>query len=249
VFRYADAPSDSSVSAELVEKMQITLLGGFQLTRSGIRVAVPAAGQRLLAFLGVRGQVSRSLAAGTLWAEVTDEHALGSLRSTIWRLNRSGPRLVTTHADTLSLAPMIDIDVRSFVIAAATVNAGQSEGERERVLEAGDLLPGWYDDWVLLERERLRQVRLHALEVLAARFTESRQFGPALDVALETVRVDPLRESAHRAVVAVHLAENNVAEAVRHYRTFRALLLGELGIEPSPEFKAMLPGQALVRMV
>jgi DNA-binding SARP family transcriptional activator len=48
--------------------------------------------------------------------------------------------------------------------------------------------------------------------------------------------------------VAVHLAEGNVAEAVRHYRRFRDLLRGELGIEPSPEFTAMLPGQALVRM-
>ncbi|MFL6120442.1 BTAD domain-containing putative transcriptional regulator [Actinophytocola sp.] len=231
--------------------MRIRLLGGFQLARNGMRVAVPAAGQRLLAFLGVRGQVSRSLAAGTLWAEVTDEHALGSLRSTIWRLNRGGLRLMTTHADTLSLSPVIRTDVGSFTTAAATINAGRDHGEeeREQVLAAGELLPGWYEDWVLLERERLRQVRLHVLEILSARFTANRQFAPALDVALETVRVDPLRESAHRAVVAVHLAENNVAEAVRHYRGFRTLLLGELGIEPSPEFTAMLPGQALVRMV
>ncbi|HVQ19218.1 MAG TPA: BTAD domain-containing putative transcriptional regulator, partial [Actinomycetes bacterium] len=190
------------------------------------------------------------LTAGTLWAEVTDEHALGSLRSTIWRLNRNGLRLVSTQADTLHLSPMVDIDVQSFTTAATHVmTTGQDHDDNDRILEADELLPGWYDDWVLLERERLRQVRLHALEVLAARFTADRQFGPALNVALETVRVDPLRESAHRAVVAVHLAENNVVEAVRHYRGFRNLLLGELGIEPSPEFTAMLPGQALVRMV
>lgn len=181
---------------------------------------------------------------------MTDEHALGSLRSTIWRLNRNGIRLVSTQADTLSLSPTVDIDVQAFTTAATRVMThDHDDNEQTRILEADELLPGWYDDWVLLERERLRQVRLHALEILAARFTAARQFGSALDVALETVRVDPLRESAHRAVVAVHLAENNVVEAVRHYRGFRNLLLGELGIEPSPEFTAMLPGQALVRMV
>jgi DNA-binding SARP family transcriptional activator len=224
------------------------LLGGFRLEHNGVDVAVPAASQRLLAFLGVRGPVSRALAAGTLWAAVTDEHALGSLRSAIWRLNRTGLRLVTTHADTLSLAPMITVDVQRFSTAATRImTADHGTDEHERVLSADELLPGWYDDWVLFERERLRQMRLRALEVLASRYTDARQFGPALDAALESVRIEPLRESAHRAVVAVHLAEGNVVEALRHYHGFRDLLFDELGIDPSPEFTSMLPVRALAR--
>jgi DNA-binding SARP family transcriptional activator len=62
------------------------------------------------------------------------------------------------------------------------------------------------------------------------------------------VRTEPLRESAHRAVVSVHLAEHNVVEAVRHYRAFRKLLGEELGMEPSPDFTSMLPYEAVIRL-
>jgi DNA-binding SARP family transcriptional activator len=143
---------------------------------------------------------------------------------------------------------MVTVDVQGFTTAATRVmTTSPDTAEHQRILSAGELLPGWYDDWVLFERERLRQLRLRTLEVLASHYTESRQFGPALDAALESVRIEPLRESAHRAVVAVHLAEGNVVEALRHYHGFRDLLFDELGIDPSPEFTAMLPGRALAR--
>jgi DNA-binding SARP family transcriptional activator len=97
----------------------------------------------------------------------------------------------------------------------------------------GELLPGWYDEWVLLERERLRQLRLHALEMLADKLTTVGRYGEAVQVAYAAVRAEPLRESAHRAVVRVHLAEGNLAEAGRAYAAFRDLLADELGVVPT----------------
>ena len=97
----------------------------------------------------------------------------------------------------------------------------------------GDLLPGWYDDWVLLERERLRQVRLQALEAVAARLASLGRHGEALQAAHAAIRAEPLRESAHRLMVRIHLAEGNVAEAVRAYELFRTMLEHELGVPPS----------------
>jgi DNA-binding SARP family transcriptional activator len=94
---------------------------------------------------------------------------------------------------------------------------------------------------VLLERERLRQLRLHALDALAESLIRQGKPALALEAAWASVRAEPLRESAHRAVVSAHLGEGNVSEAVRHYRAFRRLLHEELGVEPSPRFARMLP--------
>src|SRR5439155_9485234 len=95
-------------------------------------------------------------------------------------------------------------------------------------------LPDWYDDWLLFERERFRQVSLHALEVLADQLVRAGELSRALEAALSAVRSEPLRESAHRAVIRVHLAEGNRAEAIRHYELCRRLLRERLGVRPSP---------------
>jgi DNA-binding SARP family transcriptional activator len=104
----------------------------------------------------------------------------------------------------------------------------------------GDLLPGWYDDWVLLERERIHHTRLHVLEALARGFTEAQDFAQALECALTAVEIDPLRESARRSLIQVHLAEGNTVEAVREYRRFSSVLDAELGIKPTPQLTGML---------
>src|SRR4051794_25150349 len=77
----------------------------------------------------------------------------------------------------------------------------------------GELLPGWYDDWVLLAREGLRQLRMHALEVLADRLTGVGRFGEAVQAAYAAVGMEPLREGAHRGLVRGHLAEGKEGAA------------------------------------
>ena len=109
---------------------------------------------------------------------------------------------------------------------------------------AVDLLPDWYEDWVVGERERLRQLRLHALELLALRLTARGSFGLAAEAGLAALRSDPLRESANRALIRVFLAEGNPAEAVRHYRSYSTLLERELGLAPSAQMRELLEGLA-----
>ena len=86
---------------------------------------------------------------------------------------------------------------------------------------------------MLLERERVRQLRMHALEALAEKLAAAGRYGEAVQAAYAAVVAEPLRESAHRAVVRVHLVEGNVAEAVRAYDSFRTMLAEELGVAPS----------------
>ncbi|MEV4389408.1 bacterial transcriptional activator domain-containing protein, partial [Micromonospora sp. NPDC049580] len=127
-------------------------------------------------------------------------------------------------------------DVATLGAASAALLAGGAPagvGAGVPALATGELLPGWYDDWVLTERERLRQTQLYALEALAERLTAQGRFSEAVQVALTAVQLEPLRESATRVLIAVHLAERNINEAVRRLELFRADLGRELGVAPT----------------
>jgi DNA-binding SARP family transcriptional activator len=74
---------------------------------------------------------------------------------------------------------------------------------------------------------------MQALEALAVRLASLGRHGEALEAASAAISAEPLRESAHRTVVGVHLAEGNVVEAVRAFEVFRTMLEEELGVPPS----------------
>ena len=93
---------------------------------------------------------------------------------------------------------------------------------------------------MLVERERLRQLRIHALEQLATFLSELGRHAEALEAALAAVTAEPLRETAQRALIIVHLAEGNASEALRQYESYRRLLLENLGVEPSPTLQKLI---------
>lgn len=220
--------------------VHLQLLDRFHVTGGHGPIEVSATGQRLIALLALRGSASRSVVAGTLWPEVTENRAHGSLRTTLWRLHRAGEAIVGSTMDMLTLTAAVHVDVRSYTeLALRTLNR-PDDGCLTTMLGGGELLPGWGEEWLVFERERLRQLRMHALEAMAAHLMERRQFALALEAALQCSRLEPLRESAHRAIVAVHLAEHNIHEALRHYGTFQELVRDELAIEPSEAFTAMV---------
>ncbi|MGW5735822.1 MULTISPECIES: AfsR/SARP family transcriptional regulator [Streptomyces] len=236
-----------AVRGDAPPALRLRLLGGFHLGRGegdgGDQVDVSASGQQLLALLGLRGPTTRSALAGTLWPDVTEERARACLRTAIWRLNAASSAVCDPRPGVLALGRHVRMDVQDFTATARRILAAPAEGTGaacSALMGMGELLPGWHQDWVVFERERLHQLRLHALEALSARLVVREQYAPALEAALESIRIDPLRESAHRAVVTVHLAENNLAEAVRHFKAFRGLLRTELGIEPSEQFRTMV---------
>ncbi|MFG2966661.1 BTAD domain-containing putative transcriptional regulator [Streptomyces sp. NPDC048288] len=233
--------------------LTLRLFGAFRLEGADGIVAVPASARRLLAYLGLHKRAPRSVVAGALWPDSAEEHAHGSLRTALWRLRRMRQPAVRCDGDSLYLADGVRVDVDDFTRAALRLTApapapapAPDHGPDHTppplaVLESGELLPGWDEEWIGPERERLRQLRLHALESLSVRLTVRGCHALALEAALRCVAIEPLRESAHCAVVAVHLAEHNVVEAVRHYEAFRRLLREELGLEPSARMSGMFP--------
>ena len=134
------------------------------------------------------------------------------------------------------------VDVKEVVELARELLAGtdRRSSDFDRVCLAGDLLPDWYEDWVLIERERLRQLRLHALEALADQRVREGRFAEAADAALAAIAGEPLRESSQRALIRVHIAEGNFGEAVRQYRLYSELLFEEMGVDPSPQLESMM---------
>lgn len=102
-----------------------------------------------------------------------------------------------------------------------------------------ELLPGWYDDWILVETDKWRQLRLHALESLANTLCDLRHFGQAAVAAAAAIAADPLRETARAAMIRVHLGEGNRSEATREFALYRNLVLRELGTEPTDRIRLL----------
>ena len=225
---------------------RLSLLGSFELRCGGEPVRLPMSAQRALVFVALHDRpVRRSLVAGTLWMDSKEALAGASLRSALWRLRHPGHPLIEATPSHLRLASDLRVDYRDAVEQAQGLCAGA--WPRGRVADnpllewlSTDLLPDWWDEWVLLERERYRQLRLHALEALCATLAAQGRFAQAVAAGLAAVACEPLRESAHRLLVQVHLQEGNRAEALHQYAICRRLLRDELGLAPSPSLERLV---------
>lgn len=218
---------------------RLGLLGGFEFRNRHRLVTIARPAQRLLAFLGVRSRPQlRTTVASTLWADVSEDRAAANLRSALWKIRRSGWSPVMVSGSHLCLSDAVDVDLTSLVARARRLVADDSPLDREDVdipALADDLLPGWDEDWLVVEREALRQLRVHALESLCRRLSAQGRHAEAIDAGQAAVAADPLRETAQRALVEAHLAEGNASEAIRQLRLYRRALEDCLGIQPSTD--------------
>jgi DNA-binding SARP family transcriptional activator len=221
----------------------VALLGGFELRVDGEAVALPLAAQRVVAFLAIQSRpVQRVHAAATLWLETPEVAAGANLRTALWRTGEHRARLIRTSATTMEIQPAVNVDLReATVLARRALDGHTTEAAEAQALAAiGDVLPDWYDDWLVLERESFRQLRLHALDSACEQLTAAGAYADAAQTAVAAIVSEPLRESAHEALIRIHLAEGNRAEAVRQFELYRRLLRNALGIEPSAGIAALV---------
>jgi DNA-binding SARP family transcriptional activator len=231
-------------------ELHLRLLGSFELRLRGQVVPVTIGTQRLVAFLALRDVLlARSYVAGVLWPDVPTARANANLRAGLWRLPRTCRPLVDVSAHHLRLAAEVTVDFHRAVELAERLLDRSDRRDRSdlgvaaRSELSSDLLPTWYDDdWVVVERERFHQLRLHALEALCERLMAVGRYGEAVDAGLAAVCAEPLRESAHRVLIRTHMAEGNHAEAGRQYELCRRLLRHEVGVEPSPQLRELVSG-------
>lgn len=224
---------------------QLSLLDAFELRWDGQPIALSLGPQRVLAYLALQGRpVQRLGVAGALWGDSSASQAAACLRTSLWRLKRTGRHLFVAKGTALAIAPGVVVDVRDFErcvrnlrrspLAAATELASVSSDT------AGGILPDWDDDWVVVERERFRQLRLHALEQSCVELARMGRFGDAIEAGLAAVREEPLHETAHRILIETFLAEGNRAEALRQYAHYTAVMRADLQLEPSADVTALV---------
>jgi len=240
-------PSTSHLAAPTAASL--SLLGGFELTVGGTPAPLPAQAEALVAFLALQGrELHRAYVAGRLWPDLSQEHAFGCLRSALWRMGRMGlSGIVTSSATRVGLHADVPVDAREVETLADDVLHGTASPRPpalDRLLRTRELLPDWYDDWVEQERERLRLLRLLALDAAGERLLEERRYADASRAALAALGADALRESAHRLLIRAQLDQGNVAEALRQFGLLRDGLRAELGLEPSEQTKELVRGVA-----
>lgn len=226
---------------------RLGLLGGFRLSLDSDVVPLPVNAQRLVSFLALHQRPQlRTFVSGSLWGESSELHAGGSLRSALWRLHSLDYPLVTATSDHMALAPTVAIDLREGEALAHRLLDPSKElddvGEMNEEVLSDDLLPDWTEDWVLMERESYHQLRLRALEALCRRLSAMGRHGQAVQAGVAAVSGEPMRESARMALIEAHLAERNVAAALREYEAFRELLRDDMGLDPSEGMRALVEG-------
>jgi predicted ATPase/DNA-binding SARP family transcriptional activator len=231
--------------------LHIHLLGDFHLVYADAPVShidSPRV-QALLAYLVLHRaapQLRQRLAFG-LWPESSEAQARTNLRQLAHSLKqalpdadsfvRSDPKTLQWRSDT-----PFRLDVADFDAALRQASAAEQHGdvhglrvalERANAIYQGDLLPSCYDDWILPERERLRQAATGALERLALLLESQEESRAALAYALRLLRHDPLREETYRGLLRLYAACGDRAGVRRVYQTCVAVLERELGVEPS----------------
>jgi DNA-binding SARP family transcriptional activator len=130
----------------------------------------------------------------------------------------------------LGLDPAVRVDLREAQAAAHRVlDCGRVDPELAMPLLSARLLPDWGDQWVLLEQQRVQQMHAQCLEILGYQLLDEQRYVHAMQAAVAACRMEPLRESARRAVVDVLVAEGNGLLASQVQKAFRELLQAELG--------------------
>ena len=240
-----DLVSSLLARPHLLDVPAVLLLGGPYVMLNGDRLEIPDGSKRLLVFVALGSRrVDRRYAAGSLWPVGNDERAAGNLRSALWRLKCAGIDLLESDKCSLTLRPGTVVDVRILCEwAGRLVDGSATQADLCAVNwrnDEMDLLPGWYDEWVIFERERIRQRLLHALEVLSRRLALAGRCAEAVEAAISAVSADPLRESANKVLIEAHMAEGNLVEGRRAYQRYRDTLRRELGVEPGRELASLV---------
>jgi len=230
-------------TAQAGGRSRLRLLGGWQLLVEGVEVPLSHREQRLTALLGLTGRSSRAHVSGLLWPESTDARALASLRRAVLQTQQRSPGLLRADRTDLGLDPAVEVDVDEVRRAAGLTELPMPGRDAEALLAAlvgEQLLPAWYDEWVLAERERIEQMRVRALERIARHAFEMGDLVQAIGAARAAVDIDPLLDSARELAIRAHLGQGDRGSALREFHRYRDAMSNELGVAPSSSILALV---------
>jgi predicted ATPase/DNA-binding SARP family transcriptional activator len=224
----------------------VRLLGAFQVSHGGEPVAISSRpSQALFAYLVLNAGTAhrREKLAGMLWPESLEETARDNLRHALWRVRKAlpgSPAAPYLVADDLSIA--FNAASEHWLDAAELERPGQHATADDLIAVLanyrGELLPGFYDEWVLLEREHLQSVFEHQMARLMSRLEREQRWLDILDWAERWIKLGQKPEPAYRALMTAHAAKGDLSKMAATYeRCVKSLR--EYGIEPSEQTRGL----------
>ena len=229
--------------------LQIRLLGQFDIRLDGKRVTISSrAGQSLLAYLALTASTPhrREKLAGIFWPDTSDENARKNLRQELWRIRKAlaGPNQITDYllADEFTITfnrkadywldatqmERSDLDIKSL-----TSNLSLYQDE---------LLPGFFDDWVVLERERIQTIFETKMEQLLSQLVTAERWIAVQEQGERWLALGNTPEPAYRALMLAHGARGDIAKVSSVYQRCITDLDEKIGLEPSAETRALYDG-------
>lgn len=208
-------------------KVSLTLLGAWVLRIDRRPVRLPRPESRLLAHLAVVGTQPYEAVAQALWPEESARLSMQSLMSAQARLRLAIPGSVHTDLDSIALGALVHTDLAALRRAAETLAADPWTCRRVAdltPLAAGELLPGWSDPWVLVEREHLRAAQLKALRIVAHHALDAFDYEVAAEAATLASTLDPCSVDLAETVITARIGLGDIGGAAHSYRLFRQAL-------------------------
>lgn len=224
--------------------LKIQLLGRFAVSVDGRPVDLHLrAAQSLLAYLALStGKACRrEQLAGLLWPNADEASAKGNLRHTLWRLRKALDDHDCFVADDLTIT--FDPTAESWLdakILSAKPDAGATPEALMQVvsLYEGELLPGFYDEWVVLERDRLRAAFESWMTLLLDKLVAACRWDDAIEWSERWISLGHTPEAAYRALIMAHGSRGDSSNVAAAYRRCVSALRDDLGVDPSPQTRA-----------
>jgi DNA-binding SARP family transcriptional activator len=233
-------------------RRQISLFGGFEVRLpSGELCALATRKARaLVAYLAVpAGRFhSREKLTALLWGDTAEAQAKQSFRQALLTVRRAlgeeEPLAILLDADAVAFNPAaLSVDVGEF--EAAVADGSMDALEEAGRLYTGDFLEGFaldeasFEEWRIVERERLRELAVEVMARLLREQVKADRLEPAVQTAQQILGLDPLQEVVHRTLMRVFIRQGRRAAALRQYQTCVGLLERELGVEPEEETRTL----------
>lgn len=231
---------------------RVTVLGSFTLVRDGAAVPLSVDARRLVAYLAVhpRPQPRHTLAAD-LWPGTSGDAAERLLAEALAAVDVPGLLIAGPGPDaTVALDPAVSVDLADAMtlvrhlpeLSVADLSGTDPADEvLDTSLLRADVLPSWTAPWIAIERERFRQLRLHAMEDLALRLSAAGRHVEAVQLAKAAATAAPSRESARRVLIEAHLAQGDWAAAVAEYDDYQELLRSSVGGPVASGLEGLFP--------
>lgn len=240
--------------------LQVWLLGQFETKLDGRRVVLSArAAQSLLAYLMLSAGTPhpRAKLAGLLWSDFPEENARRNLRQELWRLRKA---LASPAPGAVEYILAEELDLTLNANAEYWLDAAQlqkPESDLDTLISAvslyrGELLPGMYDDWILLEREHLQAVFDIKMQSLLEQLIDAKRWNTVIEWSERWIVQGQTPEPAYRALMVAHHATGNRAKIAGTYERCRDALKNDLGVEPSEEtnnlYEQIIHGQQVTHV-